>query len=589
MKDKVLGVWRELRRRRVVSTIAAYAAGAFVLLQLAEILLPAFGLGPRALRVLLALLLAGFPVVVALSWIFDVTLSGIRRTPGPQDAADAPAPPPSAVVLLGVMVTAVALGGLGWWLVQEAETVGAGVEATTSSIAVLPFTDLSENGDQQYLGDGLAEEILNALAGVDGLQVAARTSAFAFRDGTEDVRDIGELLNVGTLLEGSVRRSGDHVRVTAQLIDTSSGFHLWSRTYDRTMEDLFAVQDEIAGSIARELVGRLDLPGRGVERHVAPQEAQDAYWRARAHMGRRDPVGLPEAITLLQSAVASDPEYAAAYAGLAEAYALLPIYAPSASPGDALAQAEQWAAQAIGLDSTLADPWASLGLVRALRRDRAGALEAFGRAVRLNPSYAPAFHWRANVLAEMGRLDEAGRDANRAALLDPLSPAVATDHGKILLWSGDVEGAARELDRALTLDFSYRPALYASALVALEQGRPLPLQMALTRWGAIVGAPIGVFGDLSKAMIDFRQTGERSAVEVPLAQLEAGREGIGSGTLASVHALVGAREGMLRWLRAAVSDGSWAEEYLLVNPAYDPFRDDPGFRSILEELGDSRS
>jgi TolB-like protein len=586
MRDKVLGVWRELRRRRVVSTIAAYAAGGFVLLQLAEILLPAFGLGPGALRILLALLLAGFPVVVALSWVFDVTTSGIRRTRGPEDAPDAPARAPSALVMSGVMVAAVALGGLGWWLVREAESVGGHGVGITSSIAVLPFSDLSETGDQQYLGDGLAEEILNVLAGVDGLQVAARTSAFAFRNGTEDVRDIGEKLNVRTLLEGSVRRSGERVRITAQLIDTSSGFHLWSRTYDRTMEDLFAVQDEIAGSIARELVGRLDLPGRTAERHVAPQEAQDAYWRARAQMGRRDPTGLPEAVTLLQRAVALDPEYAAAYAGLADAYALLPLYAPSASPADAWAEAEQWAGEAIRLDSTLADPYASLGLVRALRRDRAGALQAFGKAIDLNPSYAPAFHWRANVLAEMGRLDEARADATRAALLDPLSPAVATDHGKILLWSGDVQGAGRELDRALTLDFSYRPALFASALVALEQGRALPLQMALTRWAAIVGAPMTVLGEISQAMIDFRQTGVPSPVEAALRQLEAGQEVIGSGTLAAVHALVGAREGMLRWLRASLADGSWAEEYLVVNPAYEPYRDDPGFRSVLQEIGD---
>jgi TolB-like protein len=586
MRDKVLGIWRELRRRRVVSTIAAYAAGGFVLLQLAEILLPAFGLGPGALRVLLALLLTGFPIVVALSWVFDVTMSGIRRTRGPEDEPDAPASAPSALVLSGVMATAVVLGGLGWWLVREAESVGAHGVGTTSSIAVLPFTDLSEAGDQQYLGDGLAEEILNVLSGVDGLQVAARTSAFAFRNGTEDVRDIGEKLNVTTLLEGSVRRSGDRVRVTAQLIDTSSGFHLWSRTYDRTMEDLFDIQDEIAGSIAQELVGRLDLPGGAAKRHVAPQEAQDAYWRARAQMGRRDPVGLPEAITLLQGAVAADPEYAAAYAGLADAYALLPIYAPAASPADAWTQAEQWAEQAIRLDSTLADPYASLGLVRALRQDRTGALQAFGKAIELNPSYAPAFHWRANVLAEMGRLDEARRDATRAALLDPLSPAVATDHGKILLWSGDVQAAGRELDRALTLDFSYRPALFGSALVALDQGRPLPLQMALTRWAAIVGAPMTVLGELSQAMIDFRETGVPSPVDASLQQLDAGQELIGSGTLASIHALVGAREGMLRWLRAAVADGSWAEEYLVVNPAYDPYRDDPGFRSILEEIGD---
>ncbi|MGD8319487.1 MAG: hypothetical protein PVJ02_03510 [Gemmatimonadota bacterium] len=440
MGEKIKQIWRELRRRRVVRTAAAYAAAGFVLLQLAEILLPAFNMGPGALRVLLSALLAGFPVVVALSWVFDVTLDGVRRTK-PLDGAPGPTVyrAPSVMAVATVVAVAGALGGAGWWLVREAGAVRTGAaDPDTSSIAVLPFSDLSAEGDQQYLGDGLAEEILNVLAGVDGLHVAARTSAFAFREATEDVRDIGRSLNVSTLLEGSVRRSGDQVRVTAQLIDTSTGFHLWSKTYDRRVEDLFALQDEIARSIARELLG-LEALGHAAVRHVAAPEAQDLYWRARALLGRRDPVGLPEAISLFRSAAALDPEYAAAFAGMADAYALMPIYVPSVPLDEALASAEEWADRAIALDSTLADPYASLGLVRALRRDREGALAALGRAIDLNPSYAPAFHWRANVLAEMGRLDEAGEDAARAALLDPLSASVATDHGRIHHWYGKIE------------------------------------------------------------------------------------------------------------------------------------------------------
>jgi len=579
--ETLRGLWQELKRRRVVRTVAAYAAGAFALLQLAEILFPAFDLGPAALRLLLAVLLAGFPVIAALSWVYDVTRSGVTRTPAADESGRVGPRPPSGLVVGGVLAAAIAMGAGGWWVVREAESVGA----AASSIAVLPFADLSSTGDQQYLGDGLAEEILNVLAAVDGLQVAARTSAFAFRDATDDARTIGESLHVATLLEGSVRRSEDKVRVTAQLIDTRSGFHLWSKTYDREIGDVFALQDEIASSIVGELLGHFELPGRHASRHVAPQEAQDAYWRGRAQWGRRDPAGLPEAIRLFRTAVGIDPDYAAAYAGLADAYALLPVYVPSASPEDALEQAATWAQKAVELDAGLADPYASLGLVRALRRDRTGALEAFGRAIGLNPSYARAFHWRANVLAEMGRLAEAGEDAARASLLDPLSASVATDHAKILLWSGDAEAARGELERALALDFAYRPAQFASALVALAQGRAVPLQMALTQWAAMVGAPAGVAAPLAQAMIAFRSTGHTVDVGGPLQSLEQQRASIGAGTLASIHALVGARAGMLRWLRQAVEDGSWAEEYLVVNQAYAPFRTDPGFREIVSEVG----
>ncbi len=209
-------IWRELRRRRVVSTAAAYLAVAFVGLQLGEILFPAFDLGPGALRVLFAFFLALFPIVIAVSWVYDVTAHGLTRT----DAGTGGAGPHPAI-LAGVVLSGLALGAAGWWTVRSVDPAGV-ASSGSSSIAVLPFVDMSEAGDQAYLGDGVAEEILNLLAGVDGLQVAARTSSFAFRE-NDDIREIGTRLDVAHVVEGSVRRSGDRVRVTAQLIDTTTG------------------------------------------------------------------------------------------------------------------------------------------------------------------------------------------------------------------------------------------------------------------------------------------------------------------------------------------------------------------------------
>ncbi|HKJ01463.1 MAG TPA: hypothetical protein VJ997_03380 [Longimicrobiales bacterium] len=589
MGKEVREVWRELRRRRVVSTAAGYAAAAFVLLQLGEIIFPAFGLGPGALRGLLALILAGFPVVLALSWVFDITRSGVQRTaPAHGEGAPSVGAPrsldaPRSLVVFLVLAAGAALGWVGWWSVRVAEQ-----EPPTSerppSIAVLPFTDLSEAGDQAYLGDGLAEEILNVLAGVNGLQVAARTSSFAFRDRVQDVRDIGRELNVAAILEGSLRRTGDHVRVTAQLIDASTGFHIWSENFDRTVDDLFAVQDEIAGSIVRQLLGRLELSGRTARREISP-EAQDLYWRARAQWSRRDAAGIPGAITLFRQAITLDPGYAAAYAGLADSYALMPLLVPSSSPGDALAQAEEWAHKSIALDSTLADPWASLGLVRAMRQDRVGALAAFGKAVELNPSYAPALHWRGNVLADMGQLPAALRDAARAAVLDPLSAPVAADHAAILLWSGDTDAARAEVERALSLDFRLQPALFLSAVVALEQGREVPLRMSLTQWASMSGLPTQVVPALAGAMLSFQRTGDPGEVPPQLRGVTPAQGAISSGGLASLFALMGDRDDMLLWLRRSVDDGSWATQYLGVNRVFEPFRADPEFRSILAELG----
>lgn len=570
-------IWSELRRRRVVSTAAAYLAVAFVGLQLGEILFPAFDLGPGALRVLFAFFLALFPIVIALSWVYDVTASGLTRTD-----PDVERPGPHPAILAGVVMSALALGGAGWWAVRTVDPAAA-LGPSESSIAVLPFTDMSVAGDQAFLGDGVAEEILNILAGVDGLQVAARTSSFAFRE-SDDIRAIGSRLSVAHILEGSVRRADDEVRITAQLIDAGTGFHLWSETYDRRMDDLFAVQDEIAGAIAEALLGELDVATVTPARRQVSAEAQELYWRGRAQWNRRDAVGIPGAIELFSQAIEMDSLYAQAYAGLADSWALMPQFVRSVDPAEAMDRAETFARRALELNDELAEAHASLGLVRALRQDRVGALSALGRAIELNGSYAPALHWRGNVLAEMGRLTEALADARRAASVDPLSPSIASDLGYILLWSGDLEAAGREFDRAQSLEFGFRPSLLGSAMVALGQGRDVGLQMALTQWTALSGLPSSLAPQLSTGMLRYRETGEPQPV--PRALSTSAQEGtLAAGTAAGLHAMLGADDEALRWLRASVEDRSWVDQYLRVNPAYDGLRGLEGFRQILAEVG----
>jgi len=579
MGDRVTGIWSELRRRHVVSTTAAYLAVAFVVLQLGEILFPAFNLGPGALRALFAFLLAFFPIVIALSWVYDVTSAGVQRTDeGEDDGRSGPHP----VIVTGVVVSALALGGAGWWAVRAVDSTGS-TGATESSIAVLPFTDMSAGGDQAYLGDGVAEEILNILAGVEGLQVAARTSSFAFR-GDDDIREIGTLLNVSNILEGSVRRDDANVRITAQLIDSATGFHVWSETFDREVDDLFAVQDEIAGAIAEALLGELDLVPPDSERYVASAEAQDAYWRGRAQWSRRDVSGIPEAIELFNRAIEADSLYAEAYAGLADSWALMPQFVSSVNANDAMDRAEALALRAIELDDDLAEPHASLGLVRALRQDRVGALAELGRAIDLNPSYAPALHWRANVLADMGRLTDAVVDVARAASVDPLSSAIASDFGYISLFSGDLEGARAHFDRAQSLDFGFTPPILGAAYVALATEEEVALQMALTQWAAVSGIPVSIAGELSKGMLLYQRTGLEQTV--PTVLEASGRSGrLNAGTVAALHSLLGARDGAIEWLRESIGDHSWVNQYLRVNPAFDLLRGDPAFDEILLEIG----
>lgn len=575
MGDRVTGVWGELRRRRVVRTAAAYLAVAFVVLQLGEILFPAFDLGPAALRGLFSILFAAFPIVLALSWVYDVTSEGLTRTDGDGRRG------PSVVLLVGVLASALALGGAGWWAVRTVDPGAAFTVASDRSIAVLPFADFSPDGDQSYLGDGVAEEILNLLAGIEGLQVAARTSSFAFRE-NDDIREIANRLDVAYVLEGSVRSTGTAVRITAQLISAGDGFHVWSDTFDRQLDDLFAVQDEIAGAITEALLGELDLAPFSERGHVASAEAQQLYYRGRAQWSRRGAVGIPEAIELFNRAIEVDSLYAAAYAGLADSWALMPQFVPTVDLVDAMRRAETFAQRAIDLDPDLAEAHASLGLVRALRQDRPGALASLGRAIELNGSYAPALHWRANVLTDMGRLIEATQDIERAAAVDPLSPAIATDYGNVLLWIGDVPGAREEYARAQSLDFGYAPAVLGMALASLEADEVVELTMNLTQWATLVGLPPTLGSELASRMIAYRASG---APGTPPAALAAGQGQLPSGTRALLYALIGAGDDAMVALAGAVEDGSWIDQYLSVNPAYDGLRGRESFDEILLRVG----
>jgi tetratricopeptide (TPR) repeat protein len=418
---------------------------------------------------------------------------------------------------------------------------------------------------------------------VDGLLVAARTSSFSFRE-NNDVREIGSQLNVAHILEGSVRRAAGEVRITAQLIDTTTGFHVWSDTYDRESDDLFAVQDEIARSIAEALLGELELGPPGAARYVAAAEAQDLYYRGRAQWSRRDAVGIPEAIELFNRAIEADSLYAEAYAGLADSWALMPQFVRSVNAADAMERAEGLAERAIELNDDLAEAHASLGLVRALRQDRVGALSELGRAIDINGSYAPALHWRGNVLADMGRLADAASDADRAASIDPLSASIASDYGSILLWIGELEAARVEFARAQSLDFGFAPALLGAAFVALRQEQEVDLQMALTQWAAVASIPVSIAGQLTSSMLVYQRSGSPQAAPLELgAMARAGR--LPAGTAAALYALVGANDEALNWLDASIDDGTWIDQYLRVNPVYDGLRGDPEFDRILTTIG----
>jgi len=369
----------------------------------------------------------------------------------------------AAIALATVLVTVVAWGLFYWKSGQARASTSEGL----SSVAVLPFLDLSPQKDQEYFSDGLSEEIIDALSRVPNLRVAARTSAFAFRGKAIDIRQIGQQLNVGAVLEGSVRKSGDALRITAQLNRVSDGYHLWSRTYDRRPADIFALQRELSQAIADQLRAGA-VPDRATTGNV---EAHRLYQEGHYFFSQHQvPESYRKAIDRYQQAIALDPGYAAAYAGLADAYAYL-AEQMAVAPRDVMPKARAAAEKAVALDDLSADAHTSLGLVKLdYEWDIPGAQREFQRAMQLNPSSGYIRHWYAHSLEAQNRLDDAMKEMRAAQALDPLLLVLSWDITAELYWAKRNDEALRELKKANDL-FPNVPLLsYLNALVYQQMG-----------------------------------------------------------------------------------------------------------------------
>ena len=437
-KSFISATLAELNRRKVLRTVGAYAVGVFVLLQLMDAAAEPLRLPGWLPTLVVLVLILGFPLVFLLAWHLEVRPDGIHRTTGAGHLTRG-----QSAFLFSFML--VATGGVAavcydyYSGVFENEDGGApagAFSAPENSIAVLPFTDLSAQGDQGYVADGIAEEILNLLAQVDGLRVAARTSSFAFRDSAENIRRIGELLNVRTVLEGSVRTSGDRIRLTAQLINVEDGYHIWSGSFDREVEDVFRIQDEVASNIATALVESFDgLQARPATRTDSLAAAQ-AYRTGRLHWWRRTPGELQKAIELFATALEHDSAYAPAYAAMADSWLLLSLYG-NVTTVKATEKAQDMIDKALEIDPESSEAFAALGLARWQIGQMDAAEAALLHAVELNEDYIPAQLWLAGVLGERGKYPEEHRVLEQAMARDPLNELLMVNYAANLSIRGE--------------------------------------------------------------------------------------------------------------------------------------------------------
>ncbi len=452
------------------------------------------------------------------------------------------------------------------------------------SIAVLPFTDLSAQRDQEYFCHGLAEELINALTKVRQLRVVARTSAL--RDEPLDVREIGRRLQVETILEGSVRKAGDRLRITAQLVRAADGLHLWSERYDRRLDDVFAIQDEITAAITAHLEVELLAAGRRPSRKRQTEilEAYHFYLKGRHFWSKRSPVDLEESIGYFRQAIARDPRYALAHAGLADSYNLLGFYSVIA-PKEAFPRAKEAARRALEIDDGLAEAHSSLAFAKLLFDwDWPGAGREFRRTFELNPGYATAHHWFAEYLALQGRHEEAIEQVKLALDLDPLSLIINTLLGWAYYYARRYDQAIAALEETLELSTGFAPAEFWLGLAHEQQGQLEDAAAVLLK--AIEHSDRSPMMVAALGRLHALQ-GETDAASAVLAELEeASRQAyVPSYYIAGIHSGSGDRERTLDWLeRSCQARENWLV-FLGVDPIWDALRSEPRFTALLAEVG----
>jgi serine/threonine-protein kinase len=455
------------------------------------------------------------------------------------------------------------------------------------SIAVLPFVNISPNEENEYFGDGLAEELINALVKLERLRVAARTSAFCFRGKAVDIREVGKQLNVGAVLAGSVRVEGKRLRVTTQLLNTRDGYHLWSERYDRDMVDIFALQDEIAEAIVCQLKVKLGL-GKEPSRLQPPTNnmaAYNLYLKGRYFWNRRSAAEVHRAIECFKQAAESDPQFAAAFSGLADCYVILGVYG-NRRPEDVFPLAAEVARKALSIDPGLAEACTSLACVRAIYDwDWVGAEAGFQQAISLNPQYSTAYHWNAtHCLMPLGRFSEARAQIAIAREKDPLSLAILSTAGLIAYFERKYDEAIAEYQRCVEMDPHFglgfyflgqayeRKGKYDEAISALD--RSLTLTRASSEVVAALGHAYATAGNKEAASALLRQLHERAATEYVSPVL-----------LAQILLALGENEQAITQLEQARQIRATDLVWINVRPIFDSIQNDSRVAEIRNAIG----
>jgi len=582
----------ELKRRNVYKVAVAYAVVAWLLIQVATQVFPFLEIPNWVVRLVIMMITIGFPIALIIAWAFEATLEGIKRT----EIADAM--PTAAgqkkhawiyIVVIGAAISVV-LFFVGRYSAGNKTAAGVPNELPTKSIAVLPFDNLSGDPDNAYFAEGVQDEILTRLAKVADLKVISRTSTQRFKSAPSDLRDIAKQLGVMNILEGSVQKANDQVRVNVQLINAVTDAHLWADIYDRKLTDLFAVESDIAKTIADTLQAKIT----GLEKSLISKtpttnnEAYELYLKGRFFWNKRTGTDLRKAIDYFNQAIAKDPNYALAYSGLADSYLLLSPYG-AAAPKDSVPQAKAAVKKALELDGTLAEAHASSArILSGYDFDSQRAIAEFERALQLNPNYATAHHWfAAGPLLALARFDQSIAEAKRSIELDPLSLINNADFGNDYYFTKRYDEAIAQLRKTIEMEPHFYLAHY------------------------YLGQALQLKGQLSEAIVEYRKAvqldedpfalallgqaharaGQRDEANKILTQLnhEAKARYVSAYGVGLVFLGLGDKNRAIEELERAYRENDGGNVYnIKIDPMLDDLRGTPRFEELAEKIVPAR-
>jgi serine/threonine-protein kinase len=574
----------ELKRRHVYRVAIAYAVVAWLLIQVATQVFPFFEIPNWVVRLVVLVSVLGFPISLIIAWAFEMTPQGMKREGAIAPNEYIPHWSTRKFAALIVTIAMFATGVLWFQLVRSKPTSPAQITAAAmpsqKSIAVLPL--LNESGDpgDEYFSDGLSEELIAALAQVRGLKVIGRSSSFRFKDKKEESKAIGEKLGVSTLLEGTVRKQGDQVRIVAELINAADGSELWSRTFDRELKDIFAVQSEIAMAVATSL----ELTVLGANEKSAQNaatksvEAHNAYLQGHFYFERRNLEDYRKSVGFFDQAIHLDPGYALAYAERSEAWAWIGDLS-SEKQKEAWAAAGTDAEKAVAIDPHLAEAHAALGWVRFFIEWKfAEGLAELGRAQELSPWNPTANDLMARVVVYLGQFQEAEKLARQAIELDPLGYQARTSLARVLSAEGKLDEAEAAGRKGVELQPTAAGNHRWQVVVAIQRGNGA----AALREAQL--EPNEGYRRFELALAHYAR-GDRSAADAALAELIAKDRNFLAYQIAEVYAWRGEKDKAFEWLQISLNDHDTGTLSLLIDPLMRGLSDDVRYDGLLAKIG----